>query len=445
MFNKYPYTDFHDINLDWILHEIMKLHHEYDEFKAVNTITNAGAWDITKQYQAWTVVSDNNAGYISLKPVPVGIAISNIEYWGLIADYNILITDLSNRISVLEGQMSTLNNTTIPAINAAITTVDNKYDHLINKKYLFFGDSYNFNGGGWLTGVVNALGITEYYDYTVSGHGFTTSTDWGDDIQRFRTEHPDVDETITDIVIVGGINDAMDSSFSTLSSKVTDFCDYVALNFPLAKITMCYVGNAEATSSVLDTRTYANRLKCMNIEERVLTSYGHIFAPGCQNALFQYTLFNADGLHPNSYGQSMGIIPAVVSALTGSEFNPMYHQSTGSIQYNGVTEIINNGRNRLILSTLPIADSVTVGTSWVDVYTLANEISCNEHTPVYCSVEIRNPGSETMKHAYARIHDHKLQLCAADTLNTSTYDTFTTNNNTYVVYAVFDDDIQGSL
>ena len=105
--NKYPYTSFHELNLDWVIQQIMALHHDYDEFKAVNTITNAGAWDITKQYQAWTIVSDNNAGYISLKQVPAGVAITNTEYWGLIADYNILITDLSQRIGSLENSRST--------------------------------------------------------------------------------------------------------------------------------------------------------------------------------------------------------------------------------------------------------------------------------------------------------------------------------------------------
>ena len=101
-FNEYPYTNFHELNLDMILHLMKKLNAEWDEFTAVNKITNAGAWDITKQYQAWTVVSDNNIGYISLKPVPAGVAITNTEYWGVIADYDILITDLSNRISMLE-------------------------------------------------------------------------------------------------------------------------------------------------------------------------------------------------------------------------------------------------------------------------------------------------------------------------------------------------------
>lgn len=105
----YPYTDFHELNLDWIIRKIKELGQAFNDFEAVNKITNAGAWDITKQYQAWTIVSDNNMGYISLKPVPIGVAITNTEYWGLVADYDILITDLSSRISALEVPMSAIN------------------------------------------------------------------------------------------------------------------------------------------------------------------------------------------------------------------------------------------------------------------------------------------------------------------------------------------------
>ena len=78
--NLFPYTDFHELNLDAILRMMKTLHKEWTDFVAVNKITNAGAWDITKQYQSWTIVSDNNIGYISLKPVPAGVAITNTDY-----------------------------------------------------------------------------------------------------------------------------------------------------------------------------------------------------------------------------------------------------------------------------------------------------------------------------------------------------------------------------
>ena len=164
--NKYPYTDFHELNLDMILRMMQELHHDWDEFRAVNEITNAGAWDITKQYQAWTIVSDNNAGYISLKPVPVGVAITNTEYWGLIADYDILITDLSNRISALENSMA--------SVTADLANKENKVT-----KILIVGDSYldrSNSYGDFLTGYLTDATVILRGE---AGAGFTNYSTLG--------------------------------------------------------------------------------------------------------------------------------------------------------------------------------------------------------------------------------------------------------------------------
>ena len=101
-FNKYPYTDFHELNLDWVLNKVRELQLDFDEFKVLNSITFSGVWDITKQYVAWTIVNDGGVGYISLKPVPVGIDINNSDYWTIVADYSVLIAGMQNRIISLE-------------------------------------------------------------------------------------------------------------------------------------------------------------------------------------------------------------------------------------------------------------------------------------------------------------------------------------------------------
>ena len=198
--NKYPYTDFHELNLDMILRMMQELHHDWDEFRAVNEITNAGAWDITKQYQAWTIVSDNNAGYISLKPVPVGVAITNTEYWGLIADYDILITDLSNRISALENSMA--------SVTADLANKENKVT-----KILIVGDSYldrSNSYGDFLTGYLTDATVILRGE---AGAGFTNySTLGGKTFEGILDTYagsltPEEKASFTDIVVIGGSND----------------------------------------------------------------------------------------------------------------------------------------------------------------------------------------------------------------------------------------------
>lgn len=98
----FPNSSDYDSDLREVLAELRGVTNKMRDFEVINKITNAGAWDITKQYKPWTIVSDNNVGYISVRPVPAGIEITNTDYWALVADYDILITDLSERISALE-------------------------------------------------------------------------------------------------------------------------------------------------------------------------------------------------------------------------------------------------------------------------------------------------------------------------------------------------------
>ena len=84
-FNQYPYMNLNDFNLDYILKTLKLLSERLENFIALNTIKYANPiqWNITKQYEANTVVIDANDGtaYLSVKPVPTGVAITNTGYW----------------------------------------------------------------------------------------------------------------------------------------------------------------------------------------------------------------------------------------------------------------------------------------------------------------------------------------------------------------------------
>jgi len=111
MFNTYPYTDFHELNLDWILKVIRELQKAMHDFINLNTIKYADPilWDITKQYEANTVVVDGNSGnaYISVQPVPVGVALSRTEYWTQIYNYASVVETLREQIAFDEGTSTT--------------------------------------------------------------------------------------------------------------------------------------------------------------------------------------------------------------------------------------------------------------------------------------------------------------------------------------------------
>ena len=113
--NIYPYLDITDLNLDSIIRTIKILTEKLNNFVALNTIKYANPiqWNITTQYEMNTVVIDPVSGtaYLSVAPVPSGVALTNEEYWTPIFTLNLLsanqnITlrdDVNNVIATFES------------------------------------------------------------------------------------------------------------------------------------------------------------------------------------------------------------------------------------------------------------------------------------------------------------------------------------------------------
>jgi hypothetical protein len=93
-FNEYPYRNLTDLNLDYLLRQIKYLTQQITDFVNINSIKYANPiqWNITKQYEKNTVVIDGNTGtaYLSVQPVPNGIALANTDYWTVIFTLDIL-------------------------------------------------------------------------------------------------------------------------------------------------------------------------------------------------------------------------------------------------------------------------------------------------------------------------------------------------------------------
>lgn len=116
MIHDFPYTDFHELNLDWLMKEIKKLHSDMIDFEAINAITYGGIWDATASYKKNTVVVYNGTGYLSLDAVPAGIPVTNSTYWvsigavtpeslGLVSE----VADIRSDLSDVEQDVADIN------------------------------------------------------------------------------------------------------------------------------------------------------------------------------------------------------------------------------------------------------------------------------------------------------------------------------------------------
>lgn len=111
IFDKYPYTNFHEMNDDWLIQTLREFGQRLDEFVAANSLTYADpiGYDPEAIYAANTVVIYDNAAYVSKKAIPAGMLPTNDEYWLLIFPFGDLIDQ-----DVNEGMQQIVNM--LPAV-----------------------------------------------------------------------------------------------------------------------------------------------------------------------------------------------------------------------------------------------------------------------------------------------------------------------------------------
>lgn len=115
----WPYSNFHDLNLDWIIGLLKKLETELNQFVSLNTIKYADPfqWDVTRQYAQNTLVIDPQVGtaYLSVQPVPQGVQITNTEYWTPVFTLENFTNALKQAIALPKENIGAGASTDIPA------------------------------------------------------------------------------------------------------------------------------------------------------------------------------------------------------------------------------------------------------------------------------------------------------------------------------------------
>ena len=232
------------------------------------------------------------------------------------------------------------------------------YIEFKNKKIITIGDSYDLNSAsgvswkGWGTALKEAHPEITIYDYPIGGAGFVTySPDNKTFINGLYQAYNDVTDrdSITDIVIMGGYNDAsLSQTRSNIQSAIAAFYTYANTNFKNANIHIGFCG--------VDANRSGQQKRCFiyaGYYEYICSLFNISYINNLNYVLLNRSLLlqidgNANSLsHPNNDGCDY-LARALYQHLKGNVINVFYQYSIGSFTFslkndtvyvNGITEL----------------------------------------------------------------------------------------------------------
>ena len=253
--HKYPYTDLHELNLDWLIKAVKDIAYEVHNWELVNEISYQGSWDITKQYPAWSIVTVNGTiGYISKQPVPVGVDYTNNDYWVLVADYTVQLAGLGDRVADLEIDMAAAQGD-ITSLQALTTWLKGQLTNS-TKKVICISDSYGLTpstSNSWIPKFQQFYGISNANFYRDQGNGggfvgFYPNLTFENLLRGIATTMSADEKTgVNEIIIGGGYNDADvvyqgQATHADVANAINSCITYIRSTFPNAKVYLVWLG-----------------------------------------------------------------------------------------------------------------------------------------------------------------------------------------------------------
>lgn len=269
-------------------------------------------WRAGVEYEPLTIVTYNGNSYTSKKPVPsnIGNPSDNTSYWVSTGNYNQQVEAYRQEVQEYKA-----------AVDDITETVED-LDASRSEKTIFIGDSYgNPNYGNWQEKLAQYLGLSsgDYYPWYRDGVSFFDGGFLSIITQQSAALTEEEKNLIGRVVVLGGINDAQtateEAGWGTITTAISQFCNYVKTNFPHAKIYLGFCGNSVESTGILMGR---NSYRIPKAFEAWATcgQYGAEFIPNLEYVLHDYSLMRADGIHPTDAGGE-AIAKYAASAING--------------------------------------------------------------------------------------------------------------------------------
>lgn len=227
---------------------------------------------------------------------------------------------LDTKIQELYNELKS-NGDFAEILEGSINEIKATVNRLDNRRFILIADSYGVgttSGGtvtGWTTLFKNALNLsdTDCYISQIGGSGFVgnVETKFIDLLNNVSATNP---ESITDIVVCGGWNDADDDA-GTITANITEFCTRAKTLYPNAKIHIGMVGCSTTTGATRKNLLFG---VSFNTYAGTLNSSDYRYMSGVENVLKvrPAVYMSADEIHPTQLGYQ-ALAHAIIKSVNG--------------------------------------------------------------------------------------------------------------------------------
>lgn len=263
-------------------------------------------WQPNTYYEPLTIVTYNNASYISRVPVAatIGNPVENNSFWANTGNYNGFVAALDERLTAAEALIA--KNT-----NDASRALSN-----LKKKVLWIGDSYS-EGQGVATSFIERVKETLVpmgWTINIAARGGAGFVGLGTTFLSLLESAPVNDY---DLIYVQGIGNDIGKDISAALAQFVSAC---AERYPGVPIVVLPVTKNVMQSNFGDISPKLNQC--------VSNGMGVVFS--AYNWLIGKDRFQSDGVHPNTKGHDL-LYHAVMNLLTGNSISITARQ--GPVNY----------------------------------------------------------------------------------------------------------------
>lgn len=225
--------------------------YEYTGMRYVPVFADPPEWSSANSYEPLEIVIHEGNSYTSKTFVPVGIDISDRQYWALTGNYNAQVEQYRQEVLAFDGRITKNTNDIAKNANdiAAVKTVADNLGSHVGTEFIVIGDSWSDTDPSTTTYIKWPVTFQKYtrmniHNYARNGASVVGSTpDPGKSGNFLGQVNKAIDDTSFDhskvelIVIMGGVNDYRSGrTFSDVAEAWSGHIASLTAAFPKARI-----------------------------------------------------------------------------------------------------------------------------------------------------------------------------------------------------------------